>query len=327
MVNRLVALPVCLAALAAALAAATIRAEGVTLRVPLGLDLHVPAPAGNPITAAKVDLGERLFFERRLSADGRTSCATCHQPVRAFTDGRTVSRGVFGRPGRRNVPSIRNRAYGLSGFWDGRAASLEAQVRIAAAADADLGRPVEHGAARLAEDGAYAGAFASAFGDPRITGDRVVQAIATFVRAQLSGGSPYDRFMDGDQAALGAEARRGLAVFTGPARCARCHSGPLLSDEEFHNTGVSWGADAGRFAVTGDPKDRGRFKTPSLRDVALTAPYMHDGSLPDLDAVVEFYVRGGHANPNLSGELRPLGLAAADRASLVAFLRALTGAR
>jgi cytochrome c peroxidase len=265
-----------------------------------------------------------LFFEPRLSADGRTSCATCHQPARAFTDGRRLPRGAFGRAGRRNVPSILNRAYGASGFWDGRAASLEAQVRIAAAADVDLGLPVEQAAERLAADPSYASAFASAFGDAHVSADRVVQAIATFVRAQLSGDSPYDRFLDGDQAALGAEARRGLAVFMGPARCGRCHSGPLLSDEAFHNTGVSWGADAGRFEVTGHPADRGRFKTPSLRNVALTAPYMHDGSLPDLESVVDFYARGGDENPKLSGELRPLALTPGDRAALVAFLRALT---
>lgn len=324
MIRRVIALPLCLAAVAAAgaLAGASRGSEPYALRVPLGLDLHVPAPADNPITAARVELGRRLFFERRLSADGRTACSTCHQPARAFTDGRRVSRGVFGRPGRRNVPSILNRAYGVTGFWDGRAPSLEAQVRIAAEADVDLGVPLEETAARLATDRSYV----AAFGDGGITADRIVRAIATFVRVQLSGDSPYDRFLNGDRAALDAEAQRGLELFTGVARCARCHAGPLLSDEDFHNTGVSRGQDAGRFGVTGDVPDLGRFKTPSLRNVARTAPYMHDGSIPDLTSVVAFYAGGGGVNPQLSEDVQPLRLTAADRAALVAFLLSLTSA-
>jgi cytochrome c peroxidase len=323
-----IVLPLCLASAPAVIVGgATTRSAAHDLRVPLGLDLYVPTPAGNPITAQKADLGRQLFFERRLSADGRTSCATCHRPERSFTDGRVVSRGVFGRAGRRNVPSILNRAYGDFAFWDGRAASLEEQVRQAASGETDLGRPIEESVSTIAADTAYRRAFASAYGDDGVTAERIVLAVSTFVRAQLSGNSAYDRFVGGVPDAMTGEARRGLNLFTGAARCARCHAGPLLSDEEFHNTGVNWGKDPGRYAVTARPEDRGRFKTPSLRNVTLTAPYMHDGSLADLSAVVEFYVRGGSKNPQLDRDLRPLLLSASDQQALIAFLKALSSNR
>jgi cytochrome c peroxidase len=293
---------------------------------PLGLDLYLPAPPDNPITAEKLALGERLFAEERLSADGRTSCATCHQPQRAFTDGRRVSRGVFGREGRRNVPSILNRGYGTSFFWDGRATTIEDQVRQAITGTRDLGLPtIAVAADRLSHDATYAASFDAAFAAP-VSSDRLVQAIATFVRSARSGSSPVDRFLAGDTAALSPAARRGYSVFTGAARCSRCHAGPLFTDEEFHNTGVGWGRDAGRFEVTGLPQDRGRFKTPSLRDLALTAPYMHDGSVDTLEDVVAFYDRGGGANPNLDAAIRPLRLSPDQRTDLVSFLRALRGA-
>ncbi len=294
------------------------------IRPPQGLDLYLPAPLDNPITAEKLALGERLFGEQRLSADGRTSCATCHQPRRAFTDGRRVSRGVFGREGRRNVPSIFNRGYGTSFFWDGRAATIEDQVRQAIAGGQDLGLSVSVAAERLSGDASYSAAFQSAFDAP-VSADRLVQALATFVRGTRSGGSPVDRYLAGDLAALTPAARRGYALFTGSARCSRCHAGPLFSDEEFHNTGVSWGRDPGRFGVTGMPEDRGRFKTPSLRNLPLTAPYMHDGSIRTLERVVEFYDQGAGANPNLDVAIRPLRLSTDRRTDLVSFLRALLG--
>lgn len=297
---------------------------GFTVVPPLGLDLYLPAPPDNPITTEKVRLGQRLFVETRLSADRRTSCASCHQKERAFTDGRRVARGVFGRSGRRNVPSILNRGYGSSFFWDGRAATIEDQVRQAITGSQDLGLSVSVAAERLSRDATYAAAFEAAFAAP-VSADRLVQAIASFVRGARSGGSTVDRFLAGDIGALSSDARRGYAIFTGAARCSRCHAGPLFTDEEFHNTGVSWGRDYGRFDVTRLPQDRGRFKTPSLRDLALTAPYMHDGSVDTLVDVVEFYDRGGGANPNLDASIRPLRLPADQRADLVSFLRALQG--
>jgi len=291
---------------------------------PPGLDLYLPAPPDNPVTAPKLALGRRLFFETRLSADGRTSCASCHEPGRAFTDGRRVARGAFGREGRRNVPSILNRAYGTSFFWDGRAATLEEQVRQAISGSRDLGIPVAVAAERLSGDATYAAAFDAAFG-ARPSADRLAQAIATFVRGTLSGDSAFDRFFAGGAGALSPAARRGLDVFNGRARCGRCHAGPLFTDEELHNTGVGWGRDAGRYEVTRLPEDRGRFKTPSLREVSLTAPYMHDGSIRTLDAVARFYDAGGGANPNLDPAIRPLRLTSGERADLVAFLHALEG--
>ena len=315
--------------LIAVLAAGVIASFGApgansVLSVPIGLDLYVPAPAGNPITAEKIALGRRLFFERRLSRDGRTACASCHNPARAFTDGRRLAVGVEHRLGRRNTPSLLNRAYGTTFFWDGRAATLEDQVQMALAGRTDLDLPAFDAAARLATDRGYATAFPSVFGST-ISAEALVQALATFVRAQLSGASAFDRFAAGDRTALTPAARTGLALFNGKARCTRCHSGPLLSDEDLHNTGVSWGADPGRFEVTQRTEDRGRFKTPSLRNVAITAPYMHDGSMETLDDVIAFYDRGARANPNLDEQIRPLGLTMQEREAIVAFLRRLTG--
>jgi cytochrome c peroxidase len=299
-----------------------------TLEVPLGLDRYVPAPAENPITREKIALGRRLFSDERLSKDGRTSCSTCHQPSRRFTDGLVRARGVFGREGRRNTPTILNRAYGQSAFWDGRAETLEDQVRSAITGDRDLGLSMEEAVARVSADGVYAREFRTAFGAP-VNETGIVQALATFVRSRLSGNSAFDRFLTGDARALDAEERQGLELFSARAKCARCHAGPLLSDEAFHNTGVAWQdgrfLDPGRAAVTGREGDRGAFKTPTLREIARTAPYMHDGSLARLGDVIEFYDRGGRPNPNLDSEIRPLRLTAGEKAQLLAFLRALNG--
>jgi cytochrome c peroxidase len=222
------------------------------------------------------------------------------------------------------VPSILNRGYGTAFFWDARAATLEDQVRQAIAGASDLGLPVATAAARLSGDATYAAAFHSAFESP-VSAERLVQALATFVRGARSGDSSFDRFVAGDSSALTPAARRGYELFTGRARCSRCHAGPLLTDDDLHNTGVSWGRDGGRFEISRLSEDRGRFKTPSLRDVALTAPYMHDGSFDALDDVVEFYDRGAGSNPNLDPAIRPLRLTSAERSELVSFLRALQG--
>ena len=302
----------------------TAEQPGPPLTAPLGLDLYLPAPPDNPITLEKLALGERLFGEVRLSADGRTSCASCHQRDRAFTDGRRTARGVFGRTGRRNVPSILNRGYGTAFFWDARVTTLEDQVRQAIAGATDLGLPVAVAAARLSSEATYDTAFQAAFAAPA-SADRLVQALATFVRGARSGDSPFDRFIAGDASALTPAARRGAEIFNGRARCSRCHAGPVFTDDDLHNTGVSWGRDAGRFETTRLPEDRGRFKTPSLRNVAVTAPYMHDGSKDTLEEVVEFYDRGGGPNPNLDSAIRPLRLSSTERSELVAFLRALQG--
>jgi cytochrome c peroxidase len=303
-------------------------AAPLRLTVPAGLSVLLPVPWDNPLTAARVELGRRLFFDRRLSRDGRLACASCHRPEHAFADDRPVSIGIGGRAGRRNAPSLLNRAYARALFWDGRTASLEEQALGPLINERELGNTFSEIERRLGADAAYRAAFRSAFDDDEISGRRIAQALASFERTLLSGDSAADRFELGDRNALSPAAARGRALFRGQARCHLCHDGPLFTDDRFHNTGVSWGRepfDLGRFEVTGLDADRGAFRTPSLRDVARTAPYMHDGSITSLTAVVEFYDRGGNANPLIDDLIRPLGLTAAGQRDLVAFLEALTG--
>ena len=276
----------------------------VTLAIPLGLDLYLPVPEDNPLTAEKIELGRQLFFDRRLSRDGSLSCASCHQPGRAFADGRAIAVGVDGRQGRRNAPALINRGYGRAFFWDARSASLEDQVA----------RPIED----PSELGSSLDAAASRVGVPI---PALRQALSSFVRSILSGNSPFDRFTGGNINALAADEQAGLKVFRGKGNCTACHVGPTLTDERTHNTGVAWhdGALSDRGAGRGD------FKTPTLREVARTAPYMHDGSLPTLESVVDFYDAGGRTNPSLDPEIRPLGLNPDEKRQLVSFLRALSG--
>ena len=285
----------------------------VVLVIPLGLDLYMPVPEGNPLTAAKIAQGRALFFDRRLSRDGSLSCATCHVPRRAFSDARPVAVGIQQRAGRRNVPALINRGYGRAFFWDGRADSLEAQVLAPIEDPDELGFSAAEAAARVG-----------------LSEREMAFALASYVRSILSGDSRFDRFANGDRAALDAREQQGLRIFRGKGNCTACHVGPNFTDERFHNTGVAWenaGAfrDLGRAGVTRRDGDRGAFKTPPLREVARTAPYMHDGSLPTLEVVVSFYDAGGRANPSLDAEVRPLGLTAEERRSLVAFLRTLSG--
>lgn len=301
-------------------------AESYRVNVPLGLDIAAPIPPANPMTKSRVDLGRALFFDPVLSADTSMSCASCHQPAHYFTDGRERSVGVRGREGTRNVPSILNVAYGRSFFWDGRAGSLEEQVPGPIGGRNELALDTHQLEPRLQPRGSYAAAFRDAFGDDAITSDRVASAIASYLRTLRSGDAPIDRYLYGDTSALSPDARRGFRLFVGRANCGVCHTIPLFTDHQFHNTGISWGsADRGRFGVTGDEADRGRFKTPSLRNVAETAPYMHDGSLATLEDVIEHYDRGGTSNPELDEEISALNLSTAEKRQLIAFLESLTG--
>lgn len=305
------------------------RQEAYRVPVPLGLDLVAPVPEDNALTPAKVALGRKLFFDPELSADRTLSCASCHQPSRYFTDGRARAVGIGGTEGKRNVPSILNAAYGRSFFWDGRAASLEEQTLQPIQSAAELALPLRELERRLRERDDYREAFREAFEGEATSADRLSRALATYVRTLRSGDAPIDRFLHGDTTALSVDARRGFRLFVGRANCGICHLAPLFTDHGFHNTGVSWGSsDLGRFAVTGRDEDRGAFKTPSLRNVAETAPYMHDGSLATLEEVIEHYAAGGTPNPALDEEVRPLDLAPSERRQLIAFLEALTeGAR
>jgi cytochrome c peroxidase len=286
--------------------------QTMVLDPPLGLDLYMPVPETNPLTREKIALGRRLFFDKRLSRDGSLACATCHDPGRAFADGRAVPQGVNAMPGARNSPALINRGYGRRFFWDGRAASLERQVIQ------PITSPIELGLTTAELE--------------RRTGlkvRQVTEALATYVRTIRSGDSPFDRYVAGQTSALTPLEQSGLALFRGRARCTACHVGPSFTDEQFHNTGVAWRngqfSDEGRYLVTGVDLDRGAFKTPTLREIARTAPYMHDGSLVTLDAVVDFYSDGGRANPALDQDMRPGHFTDEDKRALVAFLRALSG--
>lgn len=317
-----------LAGVALAVGAAPAIAQETFLEPPVGLDAYVPIPAENPLTAAAVSLGERLFFDRSLSSDGQVACASCHDPRRSFADSRPRSLGAHGVPGRRNTPALINAVYGRSFFWDGRAGSLEEQALRPIEDALEMNSPIEEVVLRLRSDASYAAAFREAYDAPPGP-TTIARSLATFVRTILSGDAPFDRFRAGDGSALTPEALKGFRLFTGRANCATCHVGPTFSDKRFHNTGVAIRdgavADSGRFLVTRRAEDLGAFKTPTLRDVERTAPYMHDGSIPTLGGVIDFYAMGGRPNPHLDREIRPLKLSAEEKHALIAFLRSLTG--
>ncbi len=299
-------------------------ADGLT--VPLGLDAIITVPDDNPLTPEKAALGRRLFADPILSLDRTRSCAFCHRPEKAFADTTRLSSGVRNRHVSRNAPTLLNRAYGKAFFWDGRAATLEAGVLLPVENPDELALPLAALVARLRAAPRYRALFRRAFPTHEITRSTVGQALASYVRTLRSGDTPADRYVVGDTTALSAAERRGRALFLGRGNCADCHSGPTFSDERFHNTGIATGtADEGRYAITRDSADRGRFKTPTLREIVRTAPYMHDGSIPTLERVVDFYDGGGRANPNLDQEIHPLRLSAAEKSDLIAFLRALGG--
>ena len=315
------------AALALCLATPLLEAAS-PLRPPAGLDTFMPVPDDNPLTAAGVALGGKLFRDPILSADWSISCASCHDPDRSFTDSRPKAVGVFGREGPRRVPKLLNRGYGRSFFWDGRIASLEEQVLQPVINQMEMDLQVSEAVERLAADAGYRLEFRESFGRAP-NGEDLARALASYVRTILSGGSRYDRYLAGASEALDGRERLGLEVFRGKGNCVTCHLGPNLTDERFHNTGVGYAdgrfADNGRFAVSGRERDRGAFKTPTLRNVAQTAPYMHDGSMATLEDVIDDYDEGGTPNPYLDREIRKLDLSATEKAALAAFLRALTG--
>jgi cytochrome c peroxidase len=309
-------------------------------------------PAGNPMSAAKTALGCRLFFETRLSSTGRYSCASCHQPHLAFSDGKPQAVGATGQSVRRGAMSLANVAYNPAFTWaDSHVRSLEAQMLQPLFNE----HPVEMGLRAddtalpetLSLDQDYRAAFASAFpGTPgAISMDRIIAAIAAFERTLISGRSPFDRYVfDDDSAAMPAPAQRGMALFySARVGCAQCHSGlnfsgPLVYEGHsgeaalFANTGLydvdGHGAypstDRGLIEVTHRAADEGKFRVPTLRNVALSAPYMHDGSLPTLESVLDHYVRGGHKSARQDPRVRPLTLTTAERADLLAFLNSLT---
>lgn len=290
------------------------------LVIPLGLDLYMPVPADNPITAEKIELGRRLFNDRRLSRDRTVACSSCHDPDHAFSTPDALPPGVFGRRGRRNAPALLNRGWGRSFFWDGRAATLEEQVLEPIEDPNEMDLPIAEASQRAG-----------------VSPQRMSRALATYVRSIMSGNAPYDRYVNGDRTALSAEAQAGLKVFRGKGNCTACHVGPNFTDERLHNTGIAWAGQAGRpetaglfrdeggAAISGKPEERGAFKTPTLREIERSAPYMHDGSLRSLEEVVDYYDRGGNRHVLVDPEVRPIGLTASEKHALTAFLRSLSG--
>ena len=296
-------------------------------KAPMGLP-PLSWPRDNPYSAAKVELGRYLYFDRRLSADETVSCASCHQPQFAFTDGAPVSTGIKSQKGGRSAPTVINRAYSLAQFWDGRASTLEEQAKGPIANPIEMGMTHDAAVERLKGIAGYRAMYAKAFGTDEIDIDRTAKAIASFERTVLSGNAPYDRYKKGDKSAMTPAQVRGMNVFFEKAKCDQCHEGSNFTLNAYANLGVGTDQpepDVGRYAVTHDARDWGVFKTPTLREIEHTAPYMHDGSLQTLEEVVDFYNKGGIPNRNLDPNVRVLHLSEAERKDLVDFLKALSG--
>ncbi|MGE5446640.1 MAG: cytochrome-c peroxidase [Ignavibacteriales bacterium] len=299
------------------------------LDLPLGLDeFAIEIPKDNPLTKEKIALGGKLYFDPRLSANGTVSCASCHNPKLAFTDGQKASLGIRGQIGRRSAPTIINRVFGKTQFWDGRASSLEEQAKGPMINPIEMGnRDYDEVVKRLRNIKGYREGFKKAFGTEEFTIEHIAEAIASFERTVVSGNSPFDKFESGgDEKAVSESAKRGLDIFRDKGRCSECHAGFNFTDEKFHNTGAEMdkpNPDLGRYEITKKEEDRGAFKTPTLREIARTGPYMHDGSLKTLEEVVEFYDKGGIKNPNLDKEMKPLNLTDEEKRDLVEFLKTL----
>ena len=344
-------------------------APGPDIKMPLGIPLDLWTyfvPNGNPVTTAKVELGRKLFFDTRLSADGKVSCASCHDPKRAFTDGKKVAEGIGGRLGTRNSPTLLNSMFSTGQFWDGRAETLEEQASMPLTNLDEMGnRSLDEALAKIAAVPEYVQGFRQVFGGP-VTIDGFAKAVAAFERTLVSGDSPLDRYLAGDLNALSESARNGMILFRSRARCGVCHvfnqnfaafsSFPFFTDGNYRNTGVAMNfsgfnalarqamaaardhsgkavatlskheraGELGRFIATGNTLDIGAFRTPSLRNVELTAPYFHDGSAATLNDVVRFYVKGGNENPNRDWQLEPVALTENEQLDLIEFLKALT---
>lgn len=304
----------------------------VPVPIPLGLP---PLPAGRAemLTQGKIDLGKKMFYDQRFSFSGKTSCASCHIPEHGFSDFTARGFTSFGAPLQRNTPTVLNAVYQTSQFWDGRAASLEEQASDVYHAKADNNIEIGDALAKVKADPAYVADFQRVFGaEP--TAEAFCQAIACYESTMLSGGTRFDRYLfGGDNQALTSVEKQGYKLFAGKAACTQCHTigsdHALLMDGKFHNLGVGFingrqMQDGGRYLETDDRKDFGVFKTPQLRNLTLTTPYMHDGSLATLEQVVAFYNRGGIRNPNLDPAIKPLRLNKVEQTALVAFLKTLT---
>lgn len=336
---------------------ALIQDEPATITPPAGLSELTPVavvPAANPLTKGKIELGKQIYFDPRLSKNGTVSCATCHNPEKGWTDQSPVSTGIHGQKGGRSAPTVLNGAYGRSMFWDGRAPSLEGQCQGPPRNPIEMGdQTYKEIVDRFRKIDGYKEQFKKVFGTD-VTLDGMAKAIASFERTVLSGNSAYDKYVKGDNKALNESQKRGMVLFgldlndddeykdsmkgvvKRKAACTACHAGSNFTDEQFHNLGVGWDEakkefkDPGRFGAepvgAKNMTSLGAFKTPTVREIAKTAPYMHDGSIKTLAEVVEHYDKGGNPNPYLDFELKKkLNLTAQEKADVVAFMESLTG--
>ena len=300
---------------------------------PLGSEIQL-ASLPNAPTPEQVRLGRWLFYDKRLSADESVACATCHKPEYAFSEPTPHSTGIKGQEGGRKAPSFINQAVTLypNFFWDGRAASLEEQALGPIANPIEMGATHDSMVASIQKASGYAPYFKEVFGSAEISKDRVAEAIAAYEKTRMSGNSPVDRWrLNKDVGAVSPQVKQGYELFFGKAACNQCHLGNNYTDSLFHNLGVGYDArtrtfkDEGRSVISKNPAERGAFKTPTIRDVAKHAPYMHDGSVATLKEVVELYNRGGEKNPNLDPKIKKLNLTPAEVDALVAFMEACTG--
>ncbi len=289
---------------------------------------HIPAPKENPIKEEKVELGKLLFFDPRLSRDDTVSCATCHIPYFYWTDGRSKAVGIKGRKGTRNTPTIINGAYQSLFFWDGRANSLEEQALGPIEAKAEMDLPADEMVEKLKGIKGYAKLFEEAFPGVGLTKETVAAAIATFERTVVSKESPFDRWIKGDQDAISKEAKEGFEIFSNEGKCKSCHSGFNFTNDSLNNIALGDG-DIGAYVINKNPIWKGSFKTPTLRNVAKTSPYFHDGSVHTLEEAVYICGNGGRYK-DLKGRspfFRDRGLGMEEVRKVVRFLETLTEAR
>jgi cytochrome c peroxidase len=317
------------------IAASLAAEEAYQLVAPIGLNAaNVRIPKENALTHPKIELGKQLYFDPRLSRDDTISCASCHDPKQGWSNGAAFATGVRGQVGGRSAPTIVTAAYLNAGsprfakvpmFWDGRAEDLEGQALGPIQNPIEMDMSLDEVVAKLNKIEGYRQQFQTIYGTD-VTSDGIAKAIASFERTVLSGDAPIDRFLKGDQAAMSDAAKRGWTVFNSgnKANCSACHKYPNFTDGGYHNIGVGMdkaNIDHGRYELTKLTGDKGAFKTPTLREIARTAPYMHDGSHKTLEEVVDYYVKGGFANPQLDEEMRRLTLTDQEKQDLVTFLK------
>jgi cytochrome c peroxidase len=284
-----------------------------------------PSPPDNAATPERVELGRKLFFDPRLSGSGITSCATCHNPSLEWSDGLALGVGAGMKQLKRRTPTILNVAWAELLFWDGRADTLEQQALGPIQSPDEMNMDLHDMVQAVGGIAGYRELFAAAYPGEPLTKDTVAKALAAFERTVVSPAAPFDRWVEGDEGAISESAKRGFQLFDGKANCSACHAGWRFTDDSFHDIGVR-GEDRGRGALFQDAMLlQHAFKTPTLRNVARRAPYMHNGSEATLREVVDLYAHGGRvARPSLSEEIHPLQLSAAEREDLLSFLATLT---